>query len=66
MSSPTKETLLVYNMQNTAKGKLLKLICMQMGIRVRAVEKEEFLWPGLKGWSRQRSVSKAKDSTMRC
>ena len=54
MSSPTRETLLVYNMQNTAKGKLLKLICMQMGIRVRAVEKEEFLQPigylaGLKG-----------------
>ena len=43
MSSPTKETLLVYNMQNTSKGKLLKLICMQLGIRVRVVEKEEFL-----------------------
>jgi len=54
MSSPTKETLLVYNMQNTSKGKLLKLICMQLGIRVRVVEKEEFLQPigylaGLKG-----------------
>lgn len=54
MSSPTKETLLVYNMQNTGKGKLLKLICMQLGIRVRVVEKEEFLQPigylaGLKG-----------------
>ena len=54
MSSPTKETLLVYNMQNTSKGKPLKLICMQLGIRVRVVEKEEFLQPigylaGLKG-----------------
>lgn len=54
MSSPIKETVLVYNMQNTGKGKLLKLICMQLGIRVRAVEREEFLQPigylaGLKG-----------------
>ena len=45
MSSSGKETVLVYNMKNTSKGKLLKLICMQLGIRVRPVEPEEYLQP---------------------
>ena len=54
MSSSGKETVLVYNMQNTDKGRLLKLICMRLGIRVRVVGQEEYLQPigylaGLKG-----------------
>lgn len=54
MAASGKETVLVYNMEHTDKGRMLKLICVQLGIRVRVVEKSEYLQSigslaGLKG-----------------
>ena len=40
-----KETVLLYNMQGSSKGKMIKLICMQLGIRVRDVEKSQYCKP---------------------
>ena len=54
MAAKGKETVLLYNMETGSKGRMVKLICMQMGIRVRSVEKSQYLKPvgqlaGLKG-----------------
>lgn len=45
MASKGKETVLVYNMEGGNKGRMVKLICMQMGIRIKTVDKSQYMKP---------------------
>lgn len=44
-STKGKETVLVYNMEGGNKGRMVKLICMQMGIRIKVVDKSQYMKP---------------------
>ena len=44
-STKGKETVLVYNMEGGNKGRMVKLICMQMGIRIKTVDKSQYMKP---------------------
>ncbi len=44
-STKRKETVLVYNMEGGNKGRMVKLICMQMGIRIKTVDKSQYMKP---------------------
>ena len=44
-STKRKETVLVYNMEGGNKGRMVKLICMQMGIRIKVVDKSQYMKP---------------------
>lgn len=41
----TQELVLLYNFQNTEKARKLKAVLIQMGIRIKNVEKEAYLEP---------------------
>lgn len=43
MVKSINETVLLYNMKNTDKGRKIKFVLIQMGVRIKNVEKEDYL-----------------------